>query len=66
MTTVVPRTELVAPPPLAEARATTNRVARTFALACRLLPRAIRADVYRLYVVFRALDDLVDDVRQQS
>ena len=66
MTTVVPRTERVAAPPLAEARATTNRVARTFALACRLLPRAIRADVYLLYVVFRALDDLVDDRRPEA
>ena len=46
---------------LAEARATTNRVARTFALACRLLPRDVRDDVYRLYLVFRTLDDLVDD-----
>ena len=46
---------------LAEARATTRRVARTFALACRLLPRALRDDVYRLYLVFRTLDDLVDD-----
>ena len=45
---------------LDEARATTRRVARTFALACRLLPRAIREDVYRLYLVFRTLDDLVD------
>ncbi len=46
---------------LAEARATTKRVARTFALACRLLPRAIRDDVHLLYLVFRTLDDLVDD-----
>lgn len=46
---------------LLEARTTTQRVARTFALACRLLPRAIRDDVYRLYLVFRTLDDLVDD-----
>jgi 15-cis-phytoene synthase len=50
---------------LAEARDTTHRVARTFALACRLLPRDVRDDVYRLYLVFRTLDDLVDfgDVR---
>ncbi len=47
-------------PGLAEARATTRRVARTFALACRLLPREIRDDVYLLYLVFRTLDDLVD------
>ncbi len=46
---------------LAEARTTTRTVARTFALACRLLPRAVRDDVYRLYLVFRTLDDLVDD-----
>ena len=55
-----------APPPRRaaasrEARATTNRVARTFALACRLLPRELREDVYLLYLVFRTLDDLVDD-----
>ena len=40
---------------------TTRRVARTFALACRLLPREVRDDVYLLYLVFRTLDDLVDD-----
>ena len=55
-----------APPPqtaplVAEARSTTRRVARTFALACRLLPRDVRDDVYLLYLVFRNLDDLVDD-----
>jgi phytoene synthase len=49
------------PPVLGEARATTRRVASTFALACRLLPRAVRDDVYLLYLVFRTLDDLVDD-----
>ena len=48
-------------PVLLEARSTTRRVARTFALACRLLPRALRDDVYRLYLVFRTLDDLVDE-----
>jgi 15-cis-phytoene synthase len=48
-------------PGLAQARATTKRVARTFALACRLLPREVRDDVYLLYLVFRTLDDLVDD-----
>ena len=47
-------------PRLSEARATTKRVARTFALACRLLPRPLRDDVYLLYLVFRTLDDLVD------
>jgi phytoene synthase len=32
----------------------------TFAPGLRLLPRKIRGDVYRLYSVLRALDDLVD------
>jgi phytoene synthase len=50
----------------AEARATTQRVARTFALACRLLPRELRDDVYLLYLVFRTLDDLVDDGRPEA
>ena len=45
---------------LYEARATTRRAARTFALACRLLPRRLRSDVYLLYLAFRTLDDLVD------
>jgi phytoene synthase len=45
---------------LEEARETTQRVGRTFGLACRLLPREVRDDVYRLYLVFRVLDDLVD------
>ena len=45
---------------LLEARTTTQRVARTFALACRLLPRDVRDDVYLLYLVFRTLDDAVD------
>ena len=53
-----PRTERSAV--LREARDTTRRVARTFAIACRLLPRPIRDDVYLLYLVFRTLDDLVD------
>ena len=46
---------------LLAARETTRRVARTFALACRLLPRDVRDDVYLLYLVFRTLDDAVDD-----
>jgi phytoene synthase len=46
---------------LAEARATTRSAAKTFALACRILPRRVRDDVYLLYLVFRTLDDLVDD-----
>jgi phytoene synthase len=53
-------------PELAEARATTRRVASTFALACRLLPAGIRDDVYLLYLVFRTLDDLVDDHRPEA
>ena len=44
-----------------QARDTTRRVGRTFAIACRLLPRALRDDVYLLYLVFRTLDDLVDE-----
>ncbi len=46
---------------LLRAKETTRRVARTFALACRLLPREVRDDVYLLYLVFRTLDDAVDD-----
>jgi phytoene synthase len=53
-------------PDVREARATTNRVARTFSLACRLLPRACREDVYLLYLVFRTLDDLVDERRPEA
>ena len=45
---------------LEEAVLTTNRVARTFALATRILPREVRPDVYLLYLVCRQLDDLVD------
>lgn len=48
---------------LDEARDTTERVARTFALACRLLPPGVRDDVYLLYLVFRRLDDVVDERR---
>jgi phytoene synthase len=48
-------------PELRRARGTTRRVARTFAIACRMLPREVRDDVYRLYLVFRTLDDLVDE-----
>lgn len=47
-------------PVLLEARTTTRRVARTFSIACRMLPRRLRDDVYLLYLVFRTLDDLVD------
>src|SRR5918997_607812 len=59
----MPRTGALASQPdaaLREARVTTRRVARTFALACRLLPTPVRDDVYRLYLVFRTLDDAVD------
>lgn len=45
---------------LDEARRTTRRVARTFSIACRLLPGDVRDDVYLLYLVFRTLDDLTD------
>lgn len=55
------RREVPSDAELLAARETTRRVARTFALACRLLPREVRDDVYRLYLVFRTLDDLVDD-----
>jgi phytoene synthase len=48
------------------ARATTRDAARTFSLACRLLPGRIRDDVYLLYMVFRGLDDLVDDGRPEA
>ena len=51
---------------LDEARATTERVARTFALACRLLPPDVRDDVYLLYLVFRLLDDAVDDAEPDA
>ena len=47
-------------PVLAEARETTRRVARTFSIAARMLPRGVRDDVYVLYLIFRTLDDLVD------
>ncbi|WP_217915469.1 phytoene/squalene synthase family protein [Miltoncostaea marina] len=56
----------LAAPTLGEARATTRRVARTFALACRMLPGAVRDDVYMLYLVFRTLDDLVDERRDDA
>lgn len=41
-------------------------MARTFSLACRLLPAALRDDVYLLYLVFRTLDDLVDEGRPDA
>jgi len=51
---------------LLDARQTTRRVARTFALACRLLPRDVRDDVYLLYLVFRTLDDAVDNAEPDA
>ena len=44
----------------AEAAWITRRAARTFSLACRLLPPGRRRDVQLLYMVLRRLDDLVD------
>src|SRR3954464_6395514 len=55
-----------APALVEEARATTRSVAKTFSLACRLLPRDVRDDVYLLYLVFRTLDDLVDEERPEA
>ncbi len=46
---------------ISEARAVTREHGATFSLACRLLPRGIRGDVYVLYMIFRTLDDLVDE-----
>jgi 15-cis-phytoene synthase len=45
----------------AQATQVMARVARTFDLASRFLPRPVRRDVRRLYLVLRTLDDLVDD-----
>src|SRR3954471_4912263 len=55
-----------APALVEEARATTRSVARTFSLACRWLPRSVRDDVYLLYLVFRTLDDLVDEAHTDA
>jgi phytoene/squalene synthetase len=43
------------------ARDTMSRRASSFALAARLLPEEVRADIDLLYAMFRRLDDLVDD-----
>lgn len=51
---------------LDEAIEVTNRVARTFSLAIRFLPSALRSDVYLLYLVCRTLDDLVDNGHPQA
>ena len=61
-----PRVPETVAPTVAEARATTRQVATTFAIACRLLPAAVRDDVYLMYLVFRTLDDLVDDGRPEA
>ena len=53
-------------PALWRARTTTRCVGRTFALACHLLPRRVRDDVYLLYYVFRTLDDAVDERRDDA
>jgi len=45
---------------LPEAQATIDRVARSFALAARFLPREVRDDINLLYLALRRLDDLVD------
>lgn len=45
---------------LPEAQVTINRVARSFALAARFLPRTVRDDINLLYLALRRLDDLVD------
>ncbi|MSW49871.1 MAG: hypothetical protein F2817_03130, partial [Actinobacteria bacterium] len=68
MRTATPDREVVLDPraTLAEARATTRRVARTFAIACRILPAGVRDDVYLLYLVFRELDDVVDEGRPDA
>ena len=45
---------------LPEAQVTIDRVARSFALAARFLPRDVRDDINLLYLALRRLDDLVD------
>ena len=45
---------------LPEAQATIDRVARSFALAARFLPREVRDDINLLYLALRRLDDQVD------
>ncbi len=46
---------------LPEAEQVMQSVSRTFSVAARLLPTAIRDDVVLLYLVLRTIDDLVDD-----
>ncbi|NBW31675.1 MAG: hypothetical protein EBR48_03400 [bacterium] len=45
---------------LPEAQVTIDRVARSFSLAARFLPREVRNDINLLYLALRRLDDLVD------
>lgn len=45
---------------LPEAQVTIDRIARSFALAARFLPRDVRDDINLLYLALRRLDDLVD------
>jgi phytoene synthase len=66
MVVVSPPARREPPAQTARARAVTRHHAATFSLACRLLPRRIRADVYILYMVFRTLDDLVDERRPEA
>lgn len=56
----------LSPPPAAagylhEAEQVMQHVSRTFSVAARLLPSAVRDDVTLLYLVLRTLDDLVDE-----
>ena len=51
---------MIQSPLLGEALTTMSRHARTFSLAARFLPSAVREDVVLLYLVCRTLDDLVD------
>jgi 15-cis-phytoene synthase len=49
-----------------DAAAVMARAARTFDLAARFLPGHRRADVRRLYLLLRTLDDLVDEGRPEA
>src|SRR3954468_8746196 len=61
-----PAVATLPPATVREARRTTKRVDRTFAIACRFLPRACRQDVSLAFLVFRTRDDLVDDHRPEA
>lgn len=52
---------MVAQDPLATSKAIQKRTGRTFYVATRLLPKAIRHATYVLYAFFRIADDIVDD-----